>query len=212
MSQPDAPQRRIGLFGGAFDPPHQAHVALARAALAQLGLDELRVLPTGQAWHKARPLSEPQHRLAMAHLAFDSLPGVVVDDRELRRLGPSYTIDTLEELAAEQPGAAFVLLMGADQWAAFPTWRRWQDIAARARPCVLARPGTAGVQPHPGLPPPETLALPPMDCSATALREALTLGIAPEQLSPRLPDAVARYISAHGLYGPPPPGFTAPHA
>ncbi len=212
MSQLDAPQRRIGLFGGAFDPPHRAHVALAKAALAQLGLDELRVLPTGQAWHKARPLSDAQHRLAMVRLAFASLPGVVVDERELRRAGPSYTIDTLEELAAEQPGAAFVLLMGADQWADFPTWRRWPEIAQRARLCVLARPGAPSVQPHPGLPLPQSLTLPPMDCSATALRQALAQGAAPALLAAQLPEAVARYISAHGLYGHPQPGPPAPHA
>ena len=73
--------RRIGIFGGAFDPPHLAHVALAQAAVTQLGLDELRVFPTGQAWHKARALTGAAHRLAMAKLAFGAVPGAVVDDR-----------------------------------------------------------------------------------------------------------------------------------
>lgn len=203
--------RRIGIFGGAFDPPHHAHVALARAALGQLELDELRVLPTGQAWHKARPLSLAEHRLAMTRLAFADLPGVVVDERELLRPGPSYTIDTLEALADEQPGAQFFLLMGADQWAALPTWHRWQDIAARAQLCVLARPGAQPPVPRPGLPLPRMLELPPMDCSATAIRQAIAAGSSPD-LTRLLPDAVARYISSHGLYGHPPPGLTAPHA
>ena len=103
-----AAPRKVGLFGGSFDPPHVAHVALAEAALGQLGLDELRILPTGQAWHKSRALTAAEHRLAMARLAFGHLPGAVVDDRELLRAGATYTIDTLRELAAEQPGAQLV--------------------------------------------------------------------------------------------------------
>jgi len=82
------------MFGGAFDPPHLAHRALAQAAIEQLQLDVLRVLPTGQAWHKSRPLTAASHRLAMSRLAFDGLPQVRLDDREIRRAGPSYTLDT----------------------------------------------------------------------------------------------------------------------
>ena len=81
--------QRIGVFGGAFDPPHNAHVALAQAALEQFGLDMLYVIPTGQAWHKARVLSAPEHRLAMTRLAFAGMPRVRVDERELQRAGPS---------------------------------------------------------------------------------------------------------------------------
>lgn len=207
---PSAGARRVGLFGGAFDPPHQAHVALARAAIDQLGLTQLRILPTGRAWHKTRALSPAEHRLAMARLAFEDLPQVRIDERELQRVGPTYTIDTLEALAEELPGAEFYLLMGADQWAAFDTWRRWQDIAARARICVLARPGAPAPLPRPGLPAPQLLSLPPMDCSATAIRQALAAGGVPSELALLLPEAVARYISAHGLYGHPLPGATAP--
>ena len=74
---------RIGLFGGAFDPPHNAHVALAQAALTQLSLNVLHVLPTGDAWHKPRDLTPGFHRLAMCQQAFESFPNVVVDDLEL---------------------------------------------------------------------------------------------------------------------------------
>lgn len=207
---PASGPRRVGVFGGAFDPPHQAHVALARAAIAQLGLDELRILPTGQAWHKARSLSPSEHRLAMARLAFEGLPQVRIDERELQRDGPTYTIDTLEALASELPGAEFHLLMGADQWEAFATWWRWQDIAALARICVLARPGAPAPLPRPGWPVPEVLNLPPMDCSATAIRAALIAGGVSSDLASMLPEAVASYISAHGLYGHPLPGVPAP--
>ena len=88
--------RRIGVFGGAFDPPHNAHVALARAALEQFDLDVLHVIPTGLAWHKSRALSAPEHRLSMARLAFGDIDGVTLDARELQRAGPTYTIETLK--------------------------------------------------------------------------------------------------------------------
>ena len=119
---------RIGVFGGAFDPPHAAHVALVHAAISELKLDQLRVIPTGNAWHKARPLSPAHHRLAMARLAFGDLPGVVVDDRETQRDGPSYTVDTLRELKAQWPDAELFLFLGEDQARALPTWRSWQQV------------------------------------------------------------------------------------
>jgi nicotinate-nucleotide adenylyltransferase len=90
--------QRIGILGGAFDPPHQAHVAMAEAAIAQYQLDELRIIPTGEAWHKPRHLSSAEHREAMTRLAFGQLPKVVIDCVELHRVGPSYTIDTLRTL------------------------------------------------------------------------------------------------------------------
>ena len=121
--------RRLGLFGGAFDPPHAAHAALAAVAIGQLGLDELRILPTGQAWHKARGLTPASHRVAMARLAFAGLPQAVLDEREIRREGPSYTVDTLREIAAETPGAALFLVIGADQALAFDRWRAPDEIA-----------------------------------------------------------------------------------
>src|SRR5690606_13094395 len=123
---------RVGLFGGAFDPPHGAHVALAEAAVRQLQLDVLHVVPTGRAWHKARTLTGAEHRMAMAELAFRPVPGALVDDREIRRPGPTYTVDTLRELAREWPGASLHLLMGEDQAESFTTWRDWQTIAQLA--------------------------------------------------------------------------------
>ncbi|MEI7783792.1 MAG: nicotinate (nicotinamide) nucleotide adenylyltransferase [Betaproteobacteria bacterium] len=191
--------RRIGLFGGAFDPPHSAHVAIARAALEQLELDELRILPTGLAWHKARALTAAADRLAMVRLAFGDLPGVVIDERELQRTGASYTIDTLNALLAEQPGSEIYLVMGGDQWAAFSGWRQWQDISHNARLCVAQRPDQAPAQQHPGLAV-QWLRLPAMPISASAIRARLA-GAAQLLDDPvLLPPAVARYISDHHLY------------
>jgi nicotinate-nucleotide adenylyltransferase len=134
--------KRLGMFGGAFDPPHLAHVALARAAVQQLGLCELRVFPTGQAWHKSRTLTSAEHRLAMARVAFGDVPRTVVDGRELSRNGPTYTVDTLLELQAEQPDAELFLIIGADQAEALHSWHRGEAILSLATLGVaaLARP------------------------------------------------------------------------
>src|SRR6476659_7414691 len=144
----------VGVFGGAFDPPHVAHVALAQAAVEQLQLDQLRIFPTGQAWHKAPSLTAPEHRLALAEIAFGGLPRTVIDDCELRRPGPTYTIDTLRELKAEYPQAQLFLVMGEDQAISLTRWREWQAIVQLAIICVASRPSAqahAGLR-APGLP------------------------------------------------------------
>lgn len=191
---------RIGVFGGAFDPPHLAHVALAAAAIDQLKLDQLYVFPTGQAWHKARALTAAEDRLALARVAFAQLPRTFVDDRELRRSGPTYTVDTLAELHAEHPGARFFLLMGGDQAASFTRWHQWERVLQLATLCVAARPGAL---PGNGELPPEaaplSISLPPMPESATEVRERLARG---EDVSRLVPPAVASYIESHHLYQP----------
>lgn len=196
--------RRLGLFGGAFDPPHVAHVALARAAVSQLALDELRVCPTGRAWHKSRPLSDAHHRLAMAQRAFSDVPGVVVDDRELRRDGPTYTVDTLRELHLEHPQDTLVLVIGADQADTFDQWRESDEIARLAIISVAVRPradepaGTVDASRLPGgqwVP----IYLPPLSVSATDIRARRASGLGIDHL---VPASVARYIDQHHLYLP----------
>ena len=202
--------KRIGVFGGAFDPPHNAHLALAQTAINQLKLDELKIIPTGFAWHKDRPLSAAEHRLKMAQLAFSGLDRINVDAREIKREGHSYTIDTLEALQAEEPDAEFFLLIGGDQLAAFTQWHRWQDILSRATVCVAERPLQASAPADvlaqtPALRQSIHLQLPPMTVSATAIRQLIANHTgSPDTAQPDLaglvPDAVARYISLHGLY------------
>jgi len=195
---------RLGIFGGAFDPPHFAHVALARAAVSQLGLDELRIFPTGQAWHKARGLSDGRHRLAMARQAFGSVPRTVVDERELRRTGPTYTVETLRELRAEQPAAELLLVIGADQAEALHTWHESAEIMRLVTLAVAAR-----ARPDPAAPPFDTSSLPPgrwlavelpnMPVSATQVRARVAAGQGIDHL---VPEDVARYIALHHLYRP----------
>lgn len=212
VTQPVAAPPRWGVYGGAFDPPHLAHVDMARAFIAQCALDRLLVLPTGQAWHKpSQPLSPAHHRVAMAGLAFDRLPHTTVDPRETRRAGPSFTIDTLEALQAENPGAQWFLLMGADQWARFATWHRWRDIASTATIVVADRPNHSGDELSKSLQntwPADAgaahavpLQWQPRPLSSTLVRSHIE-GAAGQahRAWPMVPPAVARYISQHQLY------------
>ncbi|WP_457280816.1 nicotinate (nicotinamide) nucleotide adenylyltransferase [Polaromonas sp. P5_D5] len=207
MATPSPAQKRIGMFGGAFDPPHSAHVALVQEAIRQFGLDTLYVVPTGHAWHKSRALSAPAHRLAMARLAFGDISGVRVDEREVQRTGPTFTIDTLLALQEENPGAQLYLFIGADQFAVFRQWHRWQDILDLAIICIADRAQStlAGAQFESY----ESrsnrfvlLNLPLMPVSATQIRQLMASGAAVTGgITQLVPEAVARYISLHQLYG-----------
>ena len=201
--------RRIGVYGGAFDPPHAAHRAVARAAVEQLALDELHVIPTGDAWHKSRPLSPARDRLALCRLAFAGWPRVRVDDRELQRLGPTYTIDTLAELRANHPQAELFLIIGSDQAHAFARWQRAQDIVAIATVAIADRADAEGaggqfdsIDPLPGLSlggvrGVQRLRLAALPHSSTDIRARVAAGRAIARL---VPAAVARYIADHHLY------------
>lgn len=140
----------IGIFGGSFDPIHQAHLTIAREFAGVIGLDEVRFLPAGQPWQKqdARSglVASGAQRIEMLRLALDSLPAlpfqIRVDDREIRRSGPTYTVETLTELRAELgPAVALVLLIGADQWLRLDTWKRWTELFGLAHIAVANRPG-----------------------------------------------------------------------
>jgi len=201
------PARRVGLLGGSFDPPHLAHRALAEAALARLGLDELRWLPAGQPWQKARTghrLADGAHRAAMVRLAVADLPRCRIDERELHRAGPSYTVETLRELDAEAPGTVWWLLIGQDQYARLDSWHAWQEIVARARFGVAARAGAPATAPPAvaALSPDCTpLPLPAMLHSSTEVRRRAAAG---QDVTALVGVPVARYIAHHRLYRDPP--------
>lgn len=220
-------QQRVGLYGGAFDPPHCAHVALAQAAVAQLGLDVLYIIPTGQPWMKQRRLSASGHRLAMAQRAFTHLPRVQVDDCELQRSGTTYTIDTLRALQARPAHAGqnvdWFLVMGEDLLHTLPQWQRAEQLLREVTVAVLPRAQAAG-QAVPALPAPPGVRVVPLHLpagladtdhirtvSATAIRQGVQqrAALAPHErqawLQTLVPQAVAQYIEDHRLY------FT-PHA
>lgn len=208
---PSAAPLRIGMFGGAFDPPHTAHRALAEAALNQLGLDALHIMPTGQAWHKARPLTPAEHRVAMCQLAFGDLPRVRIDTRETTRQGPSYTADTLAELALQYPGAALYLVLGADQLLAFKSWVRWPGVLAHAQLAVANRAlhigADAALDQREEMDlsavdlPFVRLSMPLTNISASAVRSRVAQpATQPMPMAPWVSAGVAGYISSHSLY------------
>lgn len=200
-------KRRIGVFGGSFDPVHQGHIALARVAVDSLQLDELRWVPVGQPWQKTRRLAEGAHREAMLELALADAggdPRQCIDPIELSRSGPSYTEDTLQAFAAREAGAEWFLIIGQDQYANLHTWQGWQHIVQLATLAVAGRAG-AGVQASPALAAlPHrllSLPLPAWPVSSTVVRQHLSGGGSVQALVPAmLTPSVAGYIDRHQLY------------
>ena len=204
--------RRIGLMGGSFDPVHRAHLALAHAALTHLALDEVRWIPAGQPWQKARQLAPAADRLAMVRLATEHEPRYLVDTTELDQPGPSYTLDTVHSLLArlELQGAELFLIIGQDQYANLHTWHGWQALLGLVT-LAVARRGTQLPQPSAELAAVPhrmvTLPMPPMTVSSTDIRARLSQGrpgeAVAQTLAPALvPEAVAGYIANHQLYAP----------
>ena len=194
--------RRIGLFGGSFDPVHNAHLALARSALRELALDEVRWIPAGQPWQKTRTLTDAVHREAMVALAIEGEPRFVLDPIELQRAGPSYMLDTVRALQAAQPGAQWFLLLGQDQHAGLPTWRGADELVQLVTLAVAGRPGAPAV-PRDGHDrrlagaTVRAVALPPMEVSSTEVRALCAAG---HPIAHLVPEKVASYIEEHGLY------------
>ena len=190
----------IGILGGTFDPPHAGHVAAAVAAHKQLGLDEVRIIPAGQApLRTGAPVASAADRVAMCQLAFAEHPWAVVDDRETRRAGTSWSVETARELAREHPDALRVWVLGADQLARLDRWKDVVELCGLVEFAVLSRDGIST------LPPPTLAAVirltvlkaPPVQVSSTALREALRRGDSPRN---GLPLGVARHIDERSLY------------
>lgn len=216
--------RRIGVMGGMFDPVHRGHLAAAELAIASLDLDELRMIPCAQPRHRQAALVSGEERLEMLRLATATQRKIIVDDREIRREGVSYTVDTLLSLAEEFPGAILVLVLGIDAFATLPHWHRWQALFALAHVLVLGRPGPQLVFDEDlvldlqcrevlsaerlfALPQGRILRLqePQVAVSSTQVREALYQhGHAEEQLPP----AVAEFIETRALYRKPDLGLS----
>ncbi len=193
--------QRIGLLGGTFDPPHNAHLALARTALSALNLDELRWIPAGQPWQKTRHVTAAEHREAMVRAAIADEPRYVLDRSELQRSGPSYMIDTVQDLQARvAPGVAaqWFLIIGADQAAGLHTWYRYRDLLQRVTLAVAGRPGARAAV-HADVQQSAQVSLPMLlqETSATEIRRRVAGG---EPIMAMVPPAVARYIAQHQLY------------
>lgn len=140
---------RIGLLGGAFNPPHLGHLKLAELALGSLELDELRFVPTAVSPHKPQAVGpDANSRLALLKAALKDFPGPVsIEMAELERGGTSYCVDTLETLAGREPGCKWILVLGSDQLAGLPKWHRFTRVMELASVAVAPRPGCDGVLP-----------------------------------------------------------------
>ena len=191
---------RIGLFGGTFDPVHLGHLRAAETAREALELELVAFLPSAVPPHRAAPLSAAEDRFAMARLATASHPRFQAWDTELRRPGPSYTVDTVDALVAERSRDSFVLLVGADTWPEMTQWREPERLFALVEVAVAARPGSAAatlVPPFASSRPVHRVVGPTLPISATAIRERVHSGHSVRYL---VPDAVAAYISERRLY------------
>ena len=185
---------RLGVFGGSFDPVHLGHLIVAVEARRQLALDRVLLVPAGRHPSKPREHASPADRLAMLRLAVADEPGLAVDDCEIRRGGPSYTVDTLRELRAERPADSLSLLVGADAAHDLPAWREATTIPTLADIVVLTRPGVP-VPRHPLIA--RTIEVPAIDISASIVRRRCREG---DSVRYFVPDAVARYIAEQRLY------------
>lgn len=133
--------QRIGIMGGMFDPVHTGHLQLAQTALRTLQLDRLHLVPCAQPNHRSQASASQRHRKAMLDIAVAADRRLVVDDREYRRAGVSYAVDTLKSFAEEFPDAALVYVQGWDSFNSLPTWHRWQELFLFAHVCAISRPG-----------------------------------------------------------------------
>jgi nicotinate-nucleotide adenylyltransferase len=133
--------RPIGVFGGTFDPIHYGHLRTAFELWQELHLTEVRFLPTGSPPHRDRPYASPELRLRMVQAAVADEPAFVVDDREVRRSGLSYSVDTLTELRRELPGRSLCLILGMDAFLGLPNWHRWRELLGLTHIVVAHRPG-----------------------------------------------------------------------
>ncbi len=184
-----------GVFGGSFDPPHVGHVGVATAAGAALDLGVVHLIPTyRQPFKHESHVANGEQRAEMVRLAVAGSERLIVDERELRRGGTSYTVDTLEELRRVYPADELTLLVGADTAADLPSWYRAERLPELANIVVLTRPG-AEVPRHPMLL--RSVNVPAFDVSATEIRERVGRG---ESLAGLVAEPVEAYIVAHRLY------------
>ena len=195
----------LGILGGTFNPPHLGHLLCAQEARHQLGLERVLLIPTGTAPHKTeRENPGPEHRLALCHAAAAGDDGLDVSDLEMRREGPSFTVDTLEELTRQDPNRRLYFILGGDAAAGLAGWHRPERVLELATLAVARRRGTPpekvrqALERVPGGDRTEFFKMPRIGISSTMIRGRVRSG-APIRYM--VPEAVSAYISEQGLYG-----------
>jgi len=211
-----SPDEPIALFGGTFDPVHYGHLRCADEVRRKLGLNNLYLLPAGTPPHRDTPSATVEQRMEMLQLAGQEFPQLLIDDRETRRSGPSYMVDTLAEMRSSLESQPILLLIGQDAANLLHTWFHWERLFELAHIVILTRPGT------PAQCPPELakqvqlrscsdkqeltkteagfalqLEVESIDVSSTGIKHILRSGGSPESM---LPAAVLEYIIKNRLY------------
>ena len=198
MPETDPPPRRVGLFGGTFDPPHVGHLVTAVNVSHALELDVVVLMVAYVPWQKegSRTITPAVDRLAMVEAAVRDVPGLVPGRQEIDHGGPSYTADTLAVLAEQYPGAEFFTIIGDDAAAGLRTWTRWEEVVERSQVVVVDRPGES-VEVDGGI---EWIRVevPRLEVSSTDLRARFTDG---RPLDYLVTQPVLDVIRARGLYG-----------
>jgi len=204
----------IGILGGTFDPVHYGHLRPAHEVYERLSLDELHLIPAAMPPHRTPPIATPGERLRMVTLGVAEFPGLIADDREIRRGGVSYTVPTLESLRDEIGDEPLYFIVGSDAFAGLPTWHRWRMLFELAHVIVVRRPNVSARalpewassrlatdveatrrRPAGGL---VFLDVAPQHVSATELRAAVARGDTPPPNA--LPAPVWEYIRTQGIY------------
>ena len=197
--------REVGVLGGAFNPPHIGHLLLAQEAIDSLALDELILMPTGEAPHKTiSPEPGPDVRLELTRLAAEGVDGLSVSAAEVERDGPSYAYRTLELLGSESPGSQLTFVMGADVAAGLEGWQRPERVLELSRVAIAQRPGfdsseaDEALERLGGRERADAIEMPPVGVSSSLVRSRIAAGRPIRWL---VPDAVRRAIAERGLYG-----------
>ena len=186
---------RRALLGGTFDPPHLAHLVVGEAALTQMEVDVVTFMPAGRPWQKAdRSVSDADHRWAMTLLAVDGREGFEADDREVRRDGWTYTVDTLETFPADDE---VVLVLGADAARSRRSWHRAGEVLNRVSVAVAPRGGVDRAEIQERIGDHTWLDVPEIDLSGTMLRDRVRRGLSIRYL---VPEAVRRHVLENSLY------------
>ena len=203
------PARRIGVLGGTFDPIHRGHLVAADEAARRLHLDEVVFAPSGESWHKSTTAAaRSADRLAMVQAAIADDPRFRVTTVDIDRGGPTFTVDTLTDLQAEdarahpQDPAEWVFIAGADALAGFATWRDPEGILERAEVVAVTRPGHAMRIPEPFDQHVTRIEIPALDVSSSEIRRRVAAG---ESIDDLVPAGVAEIIAERGLYAEPMP-------
>lgn len=209
-------QPPIGILGGTFDPIHMGHLRMAIELQDALGLSHVHIIPCQQPVHRKLPSASAEQRLAMVQCAVANEPTLIADDREIRRKGPSYMIDTLLDMRAEMPNTPLCLILGIDSYLGFASWHRYNDILELAHLIIAHRPQyqlpksgiIADMVKHKRQTDPAFIhqhlaggmmlwPITALDISATDIRKQIAMGKNPRYL---LPDSVYQYIKQHDVY------------